>query len=252
MPILPSETWVYSIPPNDTAELELDRPLILKNVSLQAKVTDEKDRTALEVSYTPVGSESPKSAVLATFFKHRTDSVNLHFKVYPGRVYCFTVIGKNALDLIGDLPEHVDLAAPPVDVKPVVVNSKDKPKPKPRKTTRQKADQDKAAAEADSDTAGEAETTKSKGKAPARLRRTESTGSITRAQSKMAAKLKPSSNDSEEESVAGPSGAKRVASSAEAAAKKRKLNVFGGANSTPEPTATGSKQAGGIRTKVKV
>ena len=87
--------------------------------------------------------------------------------------------------------------------------------------------------------------------APARLRRTESTGSITRAQSKMAAKLKPALNDSEEESVAGPSGAKRVASSAEAAAKKRKLNMFG-ANSTPEPTATGSKQAGGIRTKVKV
>ncbi|KAJ2936178.1 hypothetical protein H1R20_g916, partial [Candolleomyces eurysporus] len=266
---LPADTWyisrlpniivltairLYTLPPGDTIELELPRILILKNAALQAKVQDADDRTSLELSYTPSGTDIPKSTILTTFFKNRTDSVKLNQTLHPGRSYCLTVIGKNAVDVCGDLPEYdpeasrqreleISLATTSL-IDPAPKNSNTAPtKPKPTPRTSGKA----AKAVEEPSLVAKVEKPKKTGGAQGRqtLAKTESTGSVTRARAKSAAKAKPSSDATDGTANEGELGAKRAGSSTEAAAKKRKLE-------TPvEENAAASKQ-GGVRTKVTV
>ncbi|RXW21193.1 hypothetical protein EST38_g4660 [Candolleomyces aberdarensis] len=246
-----AETWLYSIAPGDTIELELPRFLILKNASLQAKVVDPEDRTSLELTYTPAGSDIPKSTILATFYKNRMDSVKLDLTLHPGRQYTLTVIGKNHVDVIGDLPEH-DARTSHLGAEVSTTSSPVRTNPAPSAVPKRRLESKPAGAhdKNDGSQAGVGAVKKSKGKAAAgrqqTLQKTESTGSVTRARAKSAAKAKPSSDATNGPSDGGAVGSKRSAVVSEAGAKKRKLDT------PPSEVPTTMKQQSGTRTKVVI
>ncbi|KAJ2912140.1 hypothetical protein MD484_g8269, partial [Candolleomyces efflorescens] len=134
----PPELWILNLEVEEAVDIDPMFPLLITNVALTATAANPNEHTSLQLTYAPAGFHAEKDAIVATLFKHRTDSAKVHIMLEPGLTYTLKALGPNSIDIIGEWqpfpPDNTPLEA---ELKETLKGKekeviKEKPEPRPR------------------------------------------------------------------------------------------------------------------------